>query len=45
MASLKRMIHNEYLLQRFICAFGIKPNKTLNDKLIEELIEFDAIAA
>lgn len=45
MPSLKRMIYNEYLLQRFICAFGIKPNKTLNDKLIKELIEFDAIAA
>jgi len=45
MASLKTMIHNEYLLQRFICVSGIKPNKRLNDKLFKELVEFDAIAA
>lgn len=45
MASLKTMIHNEYLLQRFICVSGIKPNKKLNDKLFKELIEFAAIAA
>ena len=45
MASLKTMIHNEYLLQRFICVSGIKPNKRLNDKLFKELVEFAAIAA
>ncbi|WP_321436018.1 transposase [uncultured Bacteroides sp.] len=45
MASLKTMMHNTFLLQRFICASGIRPNKRLNDKLFKELIEFAAIAA
>jgi len=45
MASCKTMIHNAYLLERFICVSGIKPNRRLNDKLVKELIEFAAIAA
>jgi len=45
MASLKTMMHNAFLLQRFICVSGIRPNKRLNDKLFKELIEFAAIAA
>lgn len=45
MASLKTMMHNAFLPQRFICVSGIRPNKRLNDKLFKELIEFDAIAA
>ena len=45
MASCKTMIHNTYLLERFICVSGIKPNRRLNDKLVKELIEFAAIAA
>jgi len=45
MASCKIMIHNAYLLERFICVSGIKPNRRLNDKLIKELVEFAAIAA
>ena len=45
MASLKIMMHNAFLLQRFICVSGIKPNKRLNDKLFKELIEFATIAA
>jgi hypothetical protein len=45
MASHKAMIHNAYLLERFICVSDIKPNRRLNDKLIKELIEFAAVAA
>jgi hypothetical protein len=45
MASCKTMIHNAYLLERFICVSGIKPNRRLNDKLVKELIEFAASAA
>ena len=45
MASCKTMIHNAYLLERFICVSGIKPNRRLNDKLVKELVEFAAIAA
>ena len=45
MTSCKTMIHNAYLLERFICVSGIKPNRRLNDKLVKELIEFAAIAA
>jgi len=41
----KAMMHNAFLLQRFICVSGIKPNKRLNDKFFKELIEFAAIAA
>ena len=45
MASCKAMTHNAYLLERFICVSGIRPNRRLNDKLVKELIEFAAIAA
>jgi hypothetical protein len=45
MASCKTMVHNAYLLERFICVSGIRPNRRLNDKLVKELIEFAAIAA
>ena len=45
MVSLKTMMHNAFLLQRFICVSGIRPNKRLNDNLFKELIEFAAIAA
>jgi hypothetical protein len=45
MAAHKAMIHNAFLLESFICVFGIKPGKRLNDKLVKELIEFAAIAA
>ena len=45
MASCKTMIHNAYMLERFICVSGIKPNRRLNDKLVKELIEFAASAA
>lgn len=45
MASFKAMIHNAYLLERFICVSGIKPNKRLNERLVKELVQFAAIAA
>ncbi len=45
MASCKTMIHNAYLLERFIRVSGIRPNRRLNDKLVKELVEFAAIAA
>ncbi|KAA6330786.1 hypothetical protein EZS27_020544, partial [termite gut metagenome] len=32
MASHKTMIHNAFLLERFICVSGIKLNRKLNDK-------------
>lgn len=43
--SVKTMMHNAFLLQRFIALSGIRPNRNLNDKLVKELIEFAAIAA
>ena len=45
MASHKAMIHNAYLLERFVCVSSIKPNERLNDKLFKELVEFAAMAA
>ena len=36
------MIHNSYMLERFICVFGIKPDTTLIDKIFKELILFTA---
>ncbi len=45
MTSIKTMMHNAFMLQRFIRVSGIRPNKILNDKLIKELIEFAAVAA
>ncbi|SEA50085.1 hypothetical protein SAMN05216331_16710, partial [Porphyromonadaceae bacterium KH3R12] len=35
MASCKSMIHNAYLLERFIRVSGIRPNRRLNDKLVK----------
>ena len=44
-ASVKVMMHNAFLLERFIAESGIQPNNRLNAKLFKELIEFAAIAA
>ena len=44
-ASCKSMIHNAYMLERFICVFGIQPDTTLIDKIFKELILFTARAA
>ena len=44
-SSCKSMIHNSYMLERFICVFGIQPDTTLIDKIFKELILFTARAA
>ncbi len=38
-------IHNAYMLERFICVFGINPDPQVIDKLFKELILFTARAA
>lgn len=40
----KSVIHNAYMLERFICVSGIEPNTQLIDKLFKELILFTARA-
>ena len=44
-SSCKSVIHNAYILERFICVSGIEPNTHLIDKLFKELILFTAKAA
>lgn len=44
-SSCKSVIHNAYMLERFICVFGIQPDTTLIDKIFKELILFTARAA
>ena len=44
-SSCKSMIHNAYMLERFICVFGVKPDTALIDKIFKELILFTARAA
>ena len=44
-SSCKSFIHNAYMLERFICVFGIQPDMTLIDKIFKELILFTARAA
>lgn len=44
-SSCKSVIHNTYMLERFICVSGIEPNTHLIDKLFKELILFTARAA
>ncbi len=41
----KSFIHNAYMLERFICVFGINPDMQVIDKLFKELILFTARAA
>ena len=43
-SSCKSMIHNAYMLERFICVFGIQPDTSLIDKIFKELILFTARA-
>ena len=43
--SCKSFIHNAYMLERFICVFGISPDPQVIDKLFKELILFTARAA
>ena len=44
-SSCKSMIHNAYMLERFICMFGISPDLQVIDKLFKGLILFTARAA
>ena len=44
-SSCKSFIHNAYMLERFICVFGINPDLQVIDKLFKELILFTARAA
>ena len=43
--SCKSFIHNAYMLERFICVFGISPDSQVIDKLFKVLILFTARAA
>ena len=44
-SSCKSFIHNAYMLERFICVFGINPHSQVIDKLFKELILFTARTA
>ena len=44
-SSCKSFIHNAYMLERFICVFGINPDPQVIDKLFKELILFTARTA
>ena len=39
------MIHNAYMLERFICVSGMQPDPHIIDKLFKELVLFSARAA
>lgn len=43
--SCKSIIHNAYMLNRFICVSGLRPNPLVIDKLFKELVLFTARAA
>lgn len=40
MASIKTMMHNAFLLERFIVVSGIRPKRNLNDRIFKELVDF-----
>ena len=44
-SSCKSFIHNAYMLERFICVFGINLDPQVIDKLFKELILFTARTA
>lgn len=44
-SNCKTIIHNAYMLERFICVSGIRPNTQVIDKLFKELVLFTAKAA
>ena len=44
-SSCKTVIHNVYMLARFICVSGLDPDPHLIDKLIKELVLFTSRAA
>lgn len=39
------IIHNAYMLERFICVSGLRPNPQVIDKLFKELVLFTSRAA
>ena len=43
--SLKSLIFNSYLLDRFFKLSGVRPNKRINAKLVKELIDIAAYRA
>ncbi len=43
--TCQSVMHNAFLLERFICVSGLDPNPHLIDKLIKELVIFAATAA
>ena len=43
--TCQSVMHNAFLLERFICVSGMDPNPHLIDKLIKELVVFAATAA
>jgi hypothetical protein len=43
--ALKSLMYNSYILKRFFELSGFKPNRTLNAKLVKELIDMAAYAA
>lgn len=45
MADVKTLYHNKLLLERFLCKFGIRPDKPKNKKKIRELLNYGARAA
>ncbi|MBP9580336.1 MAG: transposase [Parabacteroides sp.] len=45
MSALKSLIYNSYILKRFFELSGFKPNRTLNAKIVKELIDIAACAA
>ena len=42
---LKSYLSNIYMLNRFLAKSGLRPNRTLNAKLVKELLELVADAA
>ena len=44
-SSCKSMIHNAYMLERFICVSGLRPDPHVIDKLFKELVLFTSRAA
>lgn len=44
-SSCKSIIHNAYMLNRFICVSGLQPDPQVIDKLFKELVLFTARAA
>ena len=44
-SSCKSIIHNAYMLERFICVSGLRPDPHVIDKLFKELVLFTSRAA